>query len=82
VLICLSVILVLDLTIFVTFFFFFVAQSLPSSPGPSPDVQLATLAQRVKEVLPHVPLSVIQRDLGMGKDGLIQSDRQGRKSGL
>ncbi|XP_006905282.1 ancient ubiquitous protein 1 isoform X2 [Pteropus alecto] len=31
--------------------------------GPSPDVQLATLAQRVKEVLPHVPLVVIQRDL-------------------
>ncbi|XP_053445993.1 lipid droplet-regulating VLDL assembly factor AUP1 isoform X3 [Nycticebus coucang] len=37
--------------------------SLPPSPGPSPDVQLATLAQRVKEVLPHVPLGVIQRDL-------------------
>ncbi|MBZ3890262.1 Ancient ubiquitous protein 1 [Sciurus carolinensis] len=31
--------------------------------GPSPDVQLTTLAQRVKEVLPHVPLGVIQRDL-------------------
>nr|XP_030733533.1 ancient ubiquitous protein 1 isoform X3 [Globicephala melas] len=39
------------------------AQSFPPSPGPSPDVQLATLAQRVKEVLPHVPLGVIQRDL-------------------
>nr|KAF6428970.1 AUP1 lipid droplet regulating VLDL assembly factor [Molossus molossus] len=40
------------------------AQStFPPSPGPSPDVQLATLAQRVKEVLPHVPLRVIQRDL-------------------
>ncbi|XP_055096636.1 lipid droplet-regulating VLDL assembly factor AUP1 isoform X4 [Symphalangus syndactylus] len=37
--------------------------SFPPSPGPSPDVQLATLAQRVKEVLPHVPLGVIQRDL-------------------
>ncbi|KAI5944181.1 lipid droplet-regulating VLDL assembly factor AUP1 isoform X1 [Manis javanica] len=39
------------------------AQSFPSSSGPSPDVQQATLAQRVKEVLPHVPLGVIQRDL-------------------
>lgn len=39
------------------------AQSLSPSPGPSADVQLATLAQRVKEVLPHVPLGVIQRDL-------------------
>ncbi|XP_036986720.2 lipid droplet-regulating VLDL assembly factor AUP1 isoform X1 [Artibeus jamaicensis] len=49
---------------------FFAAQSsfLPS-PGPSPDVQLATLAQRVKEVLPHVPLDVIQRDLA--KTGCI-----------
>ncbi|EPQ09707.1 Ancient ubiquitous protein 1 [Myotis brandtii] len=37
--------------------------SFPPSPGPSPDVQLATLAQRVKEVLPHVPLGVIRRDL-------------------
>ncbi|XP_075857031.1 lipid droplet-regulating VLDL assembly factor AUP1 isoform X1 [Microcebus murinus] len=37
--------------------------SFSSAPGPSPDVQLATLAQRVKEVLPHVPLGVIQRDL-------------------
>ncbi|XP_019479124.1 PREDICTED: ancient ubiquitous protein 1 isoform X2 [Hipposideros armiger] len=37
--------------------------SFPPSSGPSPDVQLATLAQRVKEVLPHVPLVVIQRDL-------------------
>ncbi|KAM6179500.1 lipid droplet-regulating VLDL assembly factor AUP1 isoform 2-T2 [Erethizon dorsatum] len=37
--------------------------SFPPSPSPSPDVQLATLAQRVKEVLPHVPLGVIQRDL-------------------
>ncbi|XP_049713279.1 lipid droplet-regulating VLDL assembly factor AUP1 isoform X3 [Elephas maximus indicus] len=37
--------------------------SFSSSPGLSPDVQLATLAQRVKEVLPHVPLGVIQRDL-------------------
>uniref|UniRef100_A0AC11DH86 AUP1 lipid droplet regulating VLDL assembly factor n=1 Tax=Ovis aries TaxID=9940 RepID=A0AC11DH86_SHEEP len=37
--------------------------SFPHSPGPSPDVHLATLAQRVKEVLPHVPLGVIQRDL-------------------
>ncbi|XP_045224956.1 lipid droplet-regulating VLDL assembly factor AUP1 isoform X7 [Macaca fascicularis] len=37
--------------------------SFPPSPGTSPDVQLATLAQRVKEVLPHVPLGVIQRDL-------------------
>ncbi|XP_071457862.1 lipid droplet-regulating VLDL assembly factor AUP1 isoform X3 [Marmota flaviventris] len=37
--------------------------SFPPSPGPSPDAQLATLAQRVKEVLPHVPLGVIQRDL-------------------
>ncbi|KAG8518767.1 Ancient ubiquitous protein 1 [Galemys pyrenaicus] len=39
------------------------AQPFHPSPGPSPDVQLATLAQRVKEVLPHVPLGVIQRDL-------------------
>lgn len=37
--------------------------SFSPSPGTSPDVQLATLAQRVKEVLPHVPLGVIQRDL-------------------
>ncbi|XP_013370106.1 PREDICTED: ancient ubiquitous protein 1 isoform X2 [Chinchilla lanigera] len=37
--------------------------SFPPSPGPPPDAQLATLAQRVKEVLPHVPLGVIQRDL-------------------
>nr|KAF6445985.1 AUP1 lipid droplet regulating VLDL assembly factor [Rousettus aegyptiacus] len=37
--------------------------SFPPSPDTSPDVQLATLAQRVKEVLPHVPLVVIQRDL-------------------
>lgn len=37
--------------------------SFPHSPGPSPDVHLASLAQRVKEVLPHVPLGVIQRDL-------------------
>ncbi|KAM6220639.1 lipid droplet-regulating VLDL assembly factor AUP1 [Rhynchocyon petersi] len=36
--------------------------SLPSSPGPS-DSHLAALARRVKEVLPHVPLGVIQRDL-------------------
>ncbi|XP_012662863.1 ancient ubiquitous protein 1 isoform X1 [Otolemur garnettii] len=49
--------------------------SLPPSPGPSPDVQLATLAQRVKEVLPHVPLGVIQRDLGMEKGGPTQGDR-------
>ncbi|XP_006881050.1 PREDICTED: ancient ubiquitous protein 1 [Elephantulus edwardii] len=34
----------------------------PSS-GLAPGSQLLTLAQRVKEVLPHVPLSVIQRDL-------------------
>ncbi|XP_037662704.1 lipid droplet-regulating VLDL assembly factor AUP1 isoform X2 [Choloepus didactylus] len=40
-----------------------VQPSFPPSPGPSPDAQLATLAQRVKEVLPHVPLGVIQRDL-------------------
>ncbi|XP_051059135.1 lipid droplet-regulating VLDL assembly factor AUP1 isoform X2 [Phodopus roborovskii] len=39
------------------------AQSFPPPPNPSSDVQLATLAQRVKEVLPHVPLNVIQRDL-------------------
>lgn len=39
------------------------AQSFPSSPSPSSEVQLTTLAQRVKEVLPHVPLNVIQRDL-------------------
>ncbi|XP_021483542.1 lipid droplet-regulating VLDL assembly factor AUP1 isoform X1 [Meriones unguiculatus] len=40
-------------------------QSVQSSfPSPSPsDVQLTTLAQRVKEVLPHVPLNVIQTDL-------------------
>ncbi|XP_029087534.1 ancient ubiquitous protein 1 isoform X2 [Monodon monoceros] len=44
--------------------------SFPPSPGPSPDVQLTTLAQRVKEVLPHVPLGVIQRDLGMRKGRL------------
>nr|XP_025724123.1 ancient ubiquitous protein 1 isoform X3 [Callorhinus ursinus] len=37
--------------------------SFPPSPGPSPGVRLAALAQRVKEVLPHVPLGVIQRDL-------------------
>ncbi|XP_027971952.1 ancient ubiquitous protein 1 isoform X1 [Eumetopias jubatus] len=44
--------------------FFFAAQSsFPPSPGPSPGVRLAALAQRVKEVLPHVPLGVIQRDL-------------------
>ncbi|KAK2494270.1 hypothetical protein MC885_002427 [Smutsia gigantea] len=39
------------------------APSFPSSSGPSSDVQQATLAQRVKEVLPHVPLGIIQRDL-------------------
>lgn len=39
-----------------------VQSSFPSPPSPS-DVQLTTLAQRVKEVLPHVPLNVIQRDL-------------------
>ncbi|XP_039708642.1 lipid droplet-regulating VLDL assembly factor AUP1 isoform X1 [Pteropus medius] len=50
--------------------------SFPPSPGPSPDVQLATLAQRVKEVLPHVPLVVIQRDLGMEKGSLAQEDKQ------
>ncbi|XP_049640321.1 lipid droplet-regulating VLDL assembly factor AUP1 isoform X1 [Suncus etruscus] len=37
--------------------------SFPASPGPSPDAHLTTLAHRVKEVLPHVPLGVIQRDL-------------------
>ncbi|XP_050020818.1 lipid droplet-regulating VLDL assembly factor AUP1 isoform X1 [Alexandromys fortis] len=36
--------------------------SFPSSPSPS-NVQMTTLAQRVKEVLPHVPLNIIQRDL-------------------
>ncbi|XP_036038553.1 ancient ubiquitous protein 1 isoform X2 [Onychomys torridus] len=36
--------------------------SFPSPPSPS-DGQLTALAQRVKEVLPHVPLNVIQRDL-------------------
>lgn len=57
--------------------FFFAAQSsFPPSPDTSPDVQLATLAQRVKEVLPHVPLVVIQRDLGMGKGSLTQEDKQ------
>lgn len=62
--------------------FFFAAQSsFPPSPGPSPDVQLATLAQRVKEVLPHVPLGVIQRDLGMGKGSLTQETGAERKSG-
>ena len=55
---------------------FFAAQSsFPHSPGPSPDVHLATLAQRVKEVLPHVPLGVIQRDLGMRKSSFTQGDR-------
>ncbi|XP_029390696.1 ancient ubiquitous protein 1 isoform X1 [Mus pahari] len=38
-----------------------VQSSFPSPP--SPDVQLTSLAHRVKEVLPHVPLNVIQRDL-------------------
>lgn len=57
--------------------FFFAAQSsFPPSPDTSPDVQLATLAQRVKEVLPHVPLVVIQRDLGMGRGSLTQEDKQ------
>ncbi|KAL6030637.1 hypothetical protein STEG23_016691 [Scotinomys teguina] len=37
--------------------------SSPSTPSPSSDGQLTALAQRVKEVLPHVPLNVIQRDL-------------------
>uniref|UniRef100_G3WWL7 Lipid droplet-regulating VLDL assembly factor AUP1 n=1 Tax=Sarcophilus harrisii TaxID=9305 RepID=G3WWL7_SARHA len=37
--------------------------SPPSTPGLSPDRQLAVLSQRVKEVLPHVPIGVIQRDL-------------------
>lgn len=40
-----------------------VQSSFPSPPSPSSDVQLTILAQRVKEVLPHVPLNVIQRDL-------------------
>ncbi|XP_031238127.1 ancient ubiquitous protein 1 isoform X2 [Mastomys coucha] len=39
-----------------------VQPSFPSPPSPS-DVQLTTLAHRVKEVLPHVPLNVIQGDL-------------------
>ncbi|XP_036618780.1 lipid droplet-regulating VLDL assembly factor AUP1 isoform X2 [Trichosurus vulpecula] len=37
--------------------------SPPSTPAPSPDRQLTALSQRVKEVLPHVPIGVIQRDL-------------------
>ncbi|XP_068960777.1 LOW QUALITY PROTEIN: lipid droplet-regulating VLDL assembly factor AUP1-like [Petaurus breviceps papuanus] len=37
--------------------------SPPSTPGPSPGRQLAALSQRVKEVLSHVPIGVIQRDL-------------------
>lgn len=62
------------------FVFFLTAQSsFPSSPSPS-NVQMTTLAQRVKEVLPHVPLNIIQRDLGMVQ-GSSQSDRY-RKSGL
>nr|BAE42515.1 unnamed protein product [Mus musculus] len=40
-----------------------VQSSFPSPPSPSSDVQLTTLAHRVNEVLPHVPLNVIQRDL-------------------
>uniref|UniRef100_A0A6I8PQ29 Lipid droplet-regulating VLDL assembly factor AUP1 n=1 Tax=Ornithorhynchus anatinus TaxID=9258 RepID=A0A6I8PQ29_ORNAN len=35
----------------------------PLPAGPGPDGRLATLSQRVKEVLPHVPLGVIRRDL-------------------
>lgn len=46
--------------------------SFPSPPSPSSDVQLTILAQRVKEVLPHVPLNVIQRDLGMGKGSFTE----------
>lgn len=53
--------------------------SFPSPPSPS-DVQLTTLAHRVKEVLPHVPLNVIQGDLGMGRVP-SQSGRH-RKVGL
>lgn len=53
--------------------------SFPSPPSPS-DVQLTTLAHRVKEVLPHVPLNVIQGDLGMGRVA-SQSGRH-RKVGL
>ncbi|XP_055234120.1 lipid droplet-regulating VLDL assembly factor AUP1 isoform X5 [Gorilla gorilla gorilla] len=51
--------------------------SFPPSPGPCPDVQLATLAQRVKEVLPHVPLGVIQRDLGSGLPSLFSPAKTG-----
>ncbi|XP_056659613.1 lipid droplet-regulating VLDL assembly factor AUP1 isoform X1 [Monodelphis domestica] len=37
--------------------------STPSTSGLTPNRQLADLSQRVKEVLPHVPIGVIQRDL-------------------
>jgi len=39
---------------------------VPSSPtGVAPeDVRVTAMAQRVKEVLPHVPLEVIRIDLG------------------
>lgn len=50
--------------------------SFPSPPSPSSDVQLTTLAHRVKEVLPHVPLNVIQRDLGMGKGSITEWQTQ------
>lgn len=36
----------------------------PSGRGTAEDVRIAAMAQRVKEVLPHVPLEVIETDLG------------------
>ncbi|XP_064916134.1 lipid droplet-regulating VLDL assembly factor AUP1 isoform X1 [Columba livia] len=35
----------------------------PSGRGTAEDVRIAAMAQRVKEVLPHVPLEVIETDL-------------------
>ncbi|XP_013379693.1 ancient ubiquitous protein 1 [Lingula anatina] len=38
----------------------------PSSPGA--DTRLHTMAMQVREVLPHVPIEVIKRDLGTTRD--------------
>lgn len=42
---------------------------VPSGLGAAEDVRIAAMAQRVKEVLPHVPLEVIKTDLGKRRWG-------------
>lgn len=43
---------------------------VPSGLGTAEDVRIAAMAQRVKEVLPHVPLEVIRTDLGKRRWGV------------